>query len=200
MKKLAGMVLLSLSTGAIAGGTLINDNNVFYYYESRADIRTPDTKLAEMISVDYRTARDEFTRHDLFERIKPVLEEKLNQAKANNLVTFQITGNLGEYDFERKAFPTGFGKGSYIPFGNSYAATFENAEDLSFIDIPPEQARTFSSALQKGRRISIELEGTPVAAKEDNLDWNHTKALVIKVTKMTITLANGGTRIGEKHL
>lgn len=139
MKKLAGMVLLSLSTGAIAGGTQINDNNVFYYYESRADIRTPDTKLAEMISVDYRTARDEFTRHDLFEQIKPVLEEKLNQAKANNLVSFQITGNLGEYDFERKAFPTGFGKGSYIPFGNSYAATFENAEDLSFIDIPPSK-------------------------------------------------------------
>ncbi|MFD2837846.1 hypothetical protein ACFS3C_18620 [Azotobacter vinelandii] len=99
--------LLSLSTGAIAGGTQINDNNVFYYYESRADIRTPDTKLAEMISVDYRTARDEFTRHDLFRANKTCPRgKKLNQAKSEQSgFFFKLLETLGSMTSNARHFP-----------------------------------------------------------------------------------------------
>ena len=84
----------------------ITDGNIPFFYESRADVRAPDHQLAAIISTDYRNADDEFTRHDLFQQLKPVIESRLSQAEQDTQVYLLIGDNLGNYAFDRSAFPT----------------------------------------------------------------------------------------------
>lgn len=203
MRLLVTTILLAVSFSAFAENTesvLVSDDNVHYYYESRADIKATDQELAKIISVDYRNARDEFTRHDLLQKITPVLKKRLAEAKTNDKIHLRVGSKLGDYDFDKKAFPIGFGKGTFIPFKNGYVVTFENSDGLEYIPVPLDKARELSQALQRGRQITLEIDGTPVSAMEKQLNWGHHKALSIKVTKLSVTLTRGGKKIGEKDL
>ena len=59
--------LLLLTDESLGQEVRIKDETIAFLYEARAEIWTPDHKLAEILSVDYRNARDEFTRHDLMQ-------------------------------------------------------------------------------------------------------------------------------------
>ena len=73
-------VVAPANAAVAAEGTRITGTNIPFLYESRADVPAPDHRLAELISTEYREARDEFTRRDLFERTKPIVERGCRKA------------------------------------------------------------------------------------------------------------------------
>lgn len=93
----AGLSVLPLSAWA---QTRITDGNIPFLYESRAAVRAPDHRLAAILSKDYRNAEDEFTRHDLLQQIKPVIEDRLSQARQTTQVYMLIGDQLGSYPAE----------------------------------------------------------------------------------------------------
>lgn len=143
------LCLLLFATVASSQEVRIDDNSVVFLYESRAEIRAPDYRIAEAISLDYRDAKDEFTRHDLLERLKPVIRERIAEARETSSVYVVIGGRLGDYDFQQSAFPTGIGgsRSTFVQYGE-YAATFANQNSLAFLPVPIESAR----ALAQGKR------------------------------------------------
>ena len=178
----------------------MSDENAYIYYESRAEIQAPKESLAGYISKDYRNSRDEFTKYDLFEKIKPVLNKKLAEAKLNNSITLNVRGNLGDYDFSKKSFPTGFGETTFIPFDHGYAVNFTNGTDIEFIDVPMASARTLSSSLQRSRSAVFTIQGEIVGAEEQQVNsWSTKKMIKVKITSIDVKLKSG-TSVGSKSL
>jgi hypothetical protein len=182
-----------------AEDTILTDESVPFLYESRAEIKAPDTALAEYISTDYRSARDEFTKHDLFQQIKPILDKKLKEAKESKNVVLRIGARLGDYDFDKKAFSTGFGEATFIPFDNGYAVTFINGEQIEMLQVPMASAKSLSSSLQKSREAKFDVYGEIVGAKEESINYFTKKAIKVKITKLRVTLQSG-MKVGEKTL
>ncbi len=182
----------------IAEEVTLADDNIPYLYESRSKIPAPDSKLAEIISVEYREARDEFTKRDLMKKIKHVLEEKFAQARATAEVVVRVNTNIGEYDFDKQAFPTGFTETTYIPFNNRYTAVFVNSEDLEFMPVPEEKARTWASVLGTNRQVTMVVKAKIVGTKEKQLDVFHDKVLTLQVTEFK--LVQGMFRFGSKSM
>lgn len=173
----------------------VTDNNVMFIYESKADIPTPKMKIAKQISIDYRNAPDEFTAHELFQEIEPLIERKIAEAKKLDEIFVVIGDNLGEYDFNRKGFPTGLESGTFIPYDNGYALQFANIDKLSFVEIPLEKAKVLSASLQKSRKCSITIYGVPVDSKEEELsEYSFSsevrKVIIMKAIRITVTLDN----------
>ena len=158
---------------ALAEDMRVNDQSIVFLYESRAEIPAPDHHIANVISVDYRRAQDEFTRYELMERIKPVIDKRKAEAGKATGVYLIVGSNLGEYDFEEKGFPTGMGDGTFVNFDNNYTVTFVNGEVLGFLPVPLESARALAGQLRRSRRAAISIYGDVVSAKEQELKLLH---------------------------
>ena len=178
----------------------VTDENAYIYYESRAEAPLPKHTLAKYISKDYRNARDEFTRHDLFQQIEPVLSQRIYEAKNTERVLLKVRGNLGDYNFEKEAFPTGFGATTFIQFDHGYAASFVNGADIEFIEVAIGSARNLSSSLRTSRTANFHILGSIVGAEEQHLDkWTSRKMLKIKIDKL-IVKHQSGVSVGVKSL
>ena len=190
---LAAAVLLA--AGAPAETTRITDDNIAFLYESRAAVAAPDHTLAEVISVDYRNAKDEFTRHDLFQRIEPVIRERLREAKAADRVQLLVANAVLDYDFERGAFPTGFSTATYFDYqvGRAYSDTtryrvrFANGDELAHVPVTVEDARRFSAHLRRSRDATYRIDCVPGRAVEER----GRKTLYVTATRVEMSLANG---------
>lgn len=175
----------------------VNETNVTFLYESRAEIRPPDHTLAEIISTDYRSARDEFTRHDLLQEIKPVIEKRMAEGQQTKQVVLRIGGTLGDYDFDKNAFPTGFSDATYIPFGYLYAVNFTNASQIDFLPVEMSSARTLAGELRKSRRAVFSIYGDIDSVSEEELkSFVTSKVVKVKITKMQVALQSG-TEVGS---
>ncbi len=190
------LILCSLSATVFADNYRINDETVPFIYDAYSEIKTPLEELATIISRDYRDAKDEFTRHDLFLEIKPILDKRIKEAAGKKIFTLRIGGELGEYDFDKKAFKTDFNDQTFVPFRNHYAAKYINMKDVRYIPIAFEEARVLSSRLAKSRDASFEFIGEIVRAKEGILNYHSTKILELKITKLSVVL-KPDVKIGE---
>jgi len=169
----------------------ITDSSVPFIYESRSKLPIQKEKLAELISMDYRRARDEFTRHDLFSGIKPVIEEKLESAKKTNNFLVRVNSRLGTYDFSHNVFPTGFSDTTFIPFENDYALDFSNGKVLEFLPMKLSEAKKLSSVLQESRNMTAVLYLSIKSAKEKKLRYYSKKTLTAKVDKVEFYTEKG---------
>jgi hypothetical protein len=199
IQKLVCLSVFLLPAGVFAENIKVSDESAPILYEARAEIRIPDDKLAEYISADYRKARDEFTRNDLFQKIKPIIDSRLAEAKKTKTVLLLIGGRLADYDFDKNAFPTGFSASSFIPFKNDYAVTFTNGEKFEFLPVPFEFAKSLSSELSRNRRAKFIVYGEIVGAKEEKLRRRVKKVLQVRITKIEVSLRSG-TEVGSKML
>ncbi|ODS09644.1 DUF4852 domain-containing protein [Vibrio scophthalmi] len=176
----------------------VTDENIPFLYDVRAEIKATDEKLASIMSKDYRLAKDEFSRYDLLQKIKPIIDNRLQKAAKTDAIELHIGGNLEDYDFDKKGFPSGFGEGTYIPFQNKYAVTFSNSNDIQFIPVSMESARLLSSELQKNRRASYIIKGNIIEVKEDNMNYHTYKTIKMKITEIEAKLSDSGKLIGNK--
>ena len=184
---------------ALAEDLRVNDQNIVFLYESRAEIQAPDHHIASLISVDYRRAQDEFTRYELMEKIKPVIDKRIAEAGNTSGVYLIVGSNLGEYDFERKGFPTGMGEGVFVNFDNNYTVTFVNGEALGFLPVPMESARALAGQLRRSRRAAISIYGDIVIAKEQDLNYYTKKTVELKVTRIEVELDSGRGKVGSRQ-
>ena len=187
------LIAIPAQWGLAAEGTRITDNNIPFLYESRADVPAPDHKLAELISTEYRNAEDEFTRHDLFQQTKPVIDRRLREGRETGRVHVVVGGQLAEYDFDKSGFPSGFSDGTYIPFSSSanqwsrYQVRFANVDDFTFIRVPVDKARSLARELRRSRRCSFFIEGVIESASEADGG----KVLYITVDRVEASLSSG---------
>ena len=197
---IALVVVLTLAGIAGAEDLRVNDESIVFLYESRAEIPAPDHYVAGRMSVDYRRAEDEFTRHELMQKIRPVMERRMREATAVTRVFLVVGSNLGDYDFDRNGFPTGMGEGIFVDFDDYYTVTFANARELGFIAVPMESARSLAGALRTGRRAAFTIYGTIVGAKEREINYYPRKTLELEVTRMEVELDSGRGHVGSKDI
>ena len=79
----------------------VSKDSVVFLYEARAELRARDEELAAKGFSEYANARDEFSRHDILQRVKPIIARRLTEAAATKLVYLEVSTNIGAYDFER---------------------------------------------------------------------------------------------------
>ena len=193
------MFLLLFATTVVAEETRVDDKSIVLLYEARAEIRAPDHEIAKTLFVDYRNARDEFTRYELMEKIKPVIEKRLTTAGETTRVYLLIGAYLEDYDFGKNSFPTGFGESTFVPFDNQYAVTFVNGDELGFLPVQMESARALAGELRTNRSARFTIYGDIVGAKEQEINYRQYKTLELKAAKMEVIL-DSGRQVGVKDV
>ena len=178
----------------------VTKDNVVFLYEARAELRVRDEELAAKGFSEYANARDEFSRHDILQRVKPIIEKRLGEAAATKRVYLDVSTNIGSYDFERRAFPTGVSEGTFIPFHRqTYAVTLANGADLEYVPVAMEAARTLARELQRTRRGVAKIYGEIEGASERTLNYSVKKTLSVQVTRIEL-LSPSGALVGSKTL
>lgn len=177
------VIIFSSTTFADEAEKLTNDN-AGYIYESRTKLPISLEKLAAQEVADYRNARDEFSKHEMLEKIKPELVEKLKAAKDISDYQLKVGVIIGQYDFEKNRFPSGFVDTTFIPFIHDYAVTFSNIKNIEYIPIPLDIAKDLSSSLQKSRDITAIIDCKILGTKIETLGYLQKKVLITKVSKV----------------
>ena len=177
----------------------VTDENVPFIYEAHAVLPTPEHKLAAIISTDYARAKDEFTKHDLLQEIRPLLKKRIEDARAIESVVLRVGTNIGNYDFDSGSFPTGMGESSYIPFRNGYAVAFSNGTEMTSLPVAIDKARSLSSALRGSRKAVIEIHGTVLGSEETSLSYSRSKVVNVRITKIEMSLRSGAD-VGSKTI
>ncbi|MBK9990661.1 MAG: DUF4852 domain-containing protein [Verrucomicrobia bacterium] len=190
-------IILATIACANAQAVRLSDDNAPFVYEVKAEIPTPKETLAKILSNDYRNAPDEFTAHELFEKIEPVIDKRVAEAKTTKTWMIVIGAQLAAYDFKAKGFPSGFSESTFIPFNRGYAVMFSNASDFSLVPVDMATAKGLSSSLQRNREVSITVEGALISSKEKELNYSTNKVVFIEINKVTMKLRDG-TVVGEK--
>ncbi|MFV0416952.1 MAG: DUF4852 domain-containing protein [Chthoniobacterales bacterium] len=175
----------------------ITQQNAAVVYEVKADIPTPAERIAEVISTDYRNLRDEFSKHEFLEKLKPTIEKRIQEAKETESFYVIVSDYLGEYDFSRKAFPTGTGPQTFIPL-NKYAVRFSNYDAIGFVSVPLEEAKKAATALKGSRHSTITYTGVIEKCTEEKLNYHIYKVIYLKVKNISIRLDKSGTQFTQK--
>ncbi len=200
MRKAIFTLMFVISFGAVAGDEpQITDENAPFLYESRAAVKAPEHKIASLISTDYRNAKDEFTRHDLMKQLRPVITERLAEAKKTKDVLMRVGTKLGDYDFNKRVFPTGIDGDTFLTFENGYAVKFTNADAVSLLPVDTETARSLAGHLRDTRRAGLTIHGVIVGAKEEQLNYSLRKVLKVKIIRMEVQHSSG-VPVGAKSL
>jgi hypothetical protein len=105
-------------------GFVIDDSSVPFVYEVKAEIPTPEEKLAGYLSADFANAGDEFAQHAMLTKLRPVIQKRIDAAKAAPLMVVRIGFDLPKYDFERHGFPSGLMENTFVTFNNQYILNF----------------------------------------------------------------------------
>lgn len=200
MRTVVFTLMFIVSFGAMAAEEVqVTDENIPFLYESRVTVKAPEHKIASLISTDYRTAKDEFTRHDLMKQLRPVIAERLAEAKKTQAVLMRIAIKLGDYDFNRRAFPTGVNSGTFLDHENGYAVKFTNADAVSLLPVDTETARSLAGHLRDTRRAGLTVHGVIASAKEEKLNYSLRKVLNVKIIKIEVQ-HDSGVPVGRKTL
>jgi len=167
-------------------------------YESRAKLPASDEKLAEFLSADYRNARDEFTKQELLEKIKPVIKSTLTEAKSKGEYFLRVGTKLGQYDFDKKQFPSGFSSSTFIPFEirfgmevSRYAVMFDNIKEVENIPLPLDAAKSLSGKLQQSRAITAVVYCRINGTQEKQMNYRDFKVMMAHVTKVDFLTDDG---------
>jgi hypothetical protein len=200
MKKILFVMLSFLSTQAVCAQETdrLTDDLVPFVYESRTAIPTSDEKLAGYLSDEYLRAPDEFTKHDMLEKIKPVIKSKLDEAKSKKEYFLRVGTTLGQYDFDKKQFPSGLSSSTFIPFDNysyvldgHYAVVFDNAKEIENIPLSLDAAKSLSGKLQQSRDITAVIYCRVLSAQEKKLNYRNFKVINTHVTKVEFLAGDG---------
>jgi hypothetical protein len=57
-------------------------------------------------------------------KLRPIIQKRIDAAKAAPLLLVRISFELPKYDFERHGFPSGLVENTFITFNNQYIVKF----------------------------------------------------------------------------
>ncbi len=170
----------------------LNDENVVFLYESRAPEKANDEVFAYAMSEEFRDAKEEFTRYDIIQELRPQIKEKLSKADAAQTVSLTIAGRqLSEYDFDRQAFPVDVGDVPYITYEQGYDVKISNAEEMSELPVPLETARQLADDLQESRQVEYVVIGEVKGVEREGLTSRPRKIVEIQATRLVVKFLNG---------
>lgn len=172
----------------------------FVYYEL-SGLPVPWTDLARHYS-DYRNARDEFERNERFAALRPAMERARDDALRHKTFLLQTGTEVGEYDFANETFPLSFRATMFFTFdldvpGPRFALSFANGGDLIDWKLPKEKARDVAAMLRNNRRLPVEIEYTPIAAREDNLNYGRYRMIEARAVTMRLLRPDGRGVLGQ---
>ena len=199
MKKIFFILAIALPSIACAEEIEILSNDTApFVYESRAKSPISNEMLADILVPEYHNARDEFSKHALFAKIDPDVKNSMAEAKAKSDYYVRINIDLGQYDFDKKRFPSGFTSATYIPFSYNfdllYALVFDNVKEIEFIPLPLDAAKSLSGKLQISRTITAVVYCRIVDTDIRKLQYNKSKVLLSHITKVDF-LSDGDSLI-----
>lgn len=168
----------------------LTDEKAIWVYEAYTELPTSAKKLAVFISADYANSSDEFEKHELLEKIKPLINKRVEKAKLSKSYKASFGISLSEYDFERNGFVTGVREGTFLPLGGRYACMFSDTKNVEFISMPPKEAKAMLKNIHK-RQCVIEIVGEVQEVKDIALNGYMRKTVYIKPKKLLLL---GGKR------
>lgn len=166
-----------------------------------------EPKIAELarISPEYRSARDEFERRDKFQAVKPILDETAARVAGARRFHIRMGSTLGEYDFDRKAFPSGMTVGTFVSFpewetsipGPACSILFVAPENFASVPMAEEAARSLSAKLRERftREVSLEIDFEPTGAGTRALSGVLHRAITARIVRVRVFALN--EQIGE---
>lgn len=164
-----------------------------FYKLSKSEPKITD--LAR-ISPEYRSARDEFERRDKYQAVKPILDQTAARVAGAKRFHLRMGSTLGEYDFDRKAFPSGMTVGTFVSFpewetnvpGPACSIMFTAPENFAWIPVGEEAARSLSAKLRDRftREISLEIDFEPSAAGTRALSGVLHKAISARIVRVRV--------------
>lgn len=189
---LSSSIALAQSDDTKGDPLSLNDESVVFLYESRASEQASDEVFAYAMSEEFRQAREEFTRYDILQELKPQIKEKLNEANDAQTVSLTISGGqLAEYDFEQQAFPLTVGDLPRVAFKEGYDVRITNVDELSMLPVPLQTARELASDLQESRQIEYVVIGDIGDVKREGLTSSARKIVEIEATRLEVKFLNG---------
>ena len=165
-----------------------------YIYYDVSGLPVPWKALANFYD-EYRSAKDEFERREVYAQILPIMKKSSEEISQTKTFLIRTETSVGEYDFDREAFPLGISDGMFFTFplsitGPSFAVEFTNASELKDWKIKPEKARGIAAILRSGRNVPMMIEYKPVNAFEDRLRtrWGNERYRIIEADIVKATL------------
>ena len=163
---------------------LDSGNQLMFLYVAASRLPPDFTKLARSYSKEFRNTSDSFRQNDLLQAIKPQLDQRIAQARADPYGWMDVdNAELGAYDFQRKGFPVGaFEEGSYRYFydNSDYRLGWANGPQLAFAPVPDEAIARQLESMRTGYSNTPRLKIYFFAQSAD-LDNERVKALVTRV-------------------
>ena len=187
-------VLLCLAVYSVGEEVRIDDMSIPFLYESRVSARDrylDDPVLAGILSQKFKMSRDEFERHEMMQTLKPEIDRRLAEGAAASEVYFDLGVLLGEYDFEKQGFPTGWSARTYIEYDFSFAVMFENGGAVSLFPIEVDVARALGRELRNSRDVIMRLRGEIVGHERRQVSNSRMRVLYIRVKNMVMTTLLG---------
>ena len=110
--------------------------------------------VASQISKEYARESDDFKKRDLLEALKPSIDKEVAKAKETRYFYMDMDENVGNYDFDAKAFPIPALADSksirYFYDLNQYQLTFANSDAFNKLSVTDEStARTIEGLRTK---------------------------------------------------
>lgn len=192
---LALLGILDASKSAIAQAQQPTSIELALLYYKVSKLFLPWDDIASGFD-DYRRAQDEFRRREVGARIKQGLEAEFARISVDQTFMFRTSVTLGEYQFEEKGFPTSFPPYMYysIPSnmsGPPFAIVFLNARDVRLWPIDADAGRVVAQRLGRQRRVSAEIEYRVQRAREDQINYQVSRILDVKIERIRFVHQNG---------
>jgi hypothetical protein len=191
--------------------TSISVDTIPLIYELRASKSTPRTEIAMFVTRGGFQGMDEFARREFLEKLDRLIAEKKAQTGPDHLFQLTSVEALGEYDFEKNAFPLNRNRdGSPLPkvmyyvsarstvVDDRYAVAFENLNQLHSLPVPLEEARLLGPVLRKSRVAEIRYSGSLASCEELRGDQENAKVVSLSITEVVVQLREGGKPIVYK--
>jgi uncharacterized protein YecT (DUF1311 family) len=178
---------------------VIDDSRAPFVYEAKAEMTSTPEELAGFVSSTYRSSNDEFQQHALLERIKPVIERRIAEAKTTKLFLVKIGMTLPKYDFDRQGFPLEINESSALNFNNyNYFLKFTNWDQLDFIPYEVSKARYLEPTLHGNRQAVLRVYGTLQESREEPVNGSDKKVIYLEATKAVLAVGQANRFAGQK--
>ena len=204
--------------------TEIDGDTAPIVYQLKAPRPVPiETIALDLLGNSYNTL-DEFSKRDYLRNLERAISKRMGDAKPEDIYRITRSVHLGEYDFQKNAFPARdpiSDRANGIPkdvvfidvpkrvIGGTeyiYRIHLLNAGKLTYIPVNQEEAESLAPTLRQTRRAEISYIGTLVKCVETTADDIPTndesripiKAIGLKISEMRLTLENSKQCISYK--
>jgi len=139
--------------------------------------------------------KSEFERRRFIKENGPAFDKLVSEIRAIEYLTMLVRGSIGEYHFDRGAFPLeGLFDRMYVRrdasrvglSGSDFAFLFRNSGDLRFLKMAPDAAESLANQMNRQRKALYGIRFVPVRAGRQTLDGRLRRVIEVHITEIVI--------------